>query len=206
MFDEQNRDVEFIPHKTDGLHQFGSLIGVHTSRRLVQQQQLGIRCQRSGDLQLALLSVGQAGGRLPRFSVQIEDLQQLHCLFIHGPLLHKIGGQTQNSRGRGVFHLVMQAHLHVVQHRHILEQTDILKCSCNTCFVDVNRLLTCNILAIQFDNSLIWLIHTCQKVEYRCFTGSVRSDQSVKFPFFDLHFKPVYCTQSSEGNGQIFYI
>ena len=87
-----------------------------------------------------------------------------------------------------------------------IEQTDILKCSCNTCFVDVNRLLTCNILAIQFDNSLIWLIHTCQKVEYRCFTGSVRSDQSVKFPFFDLHFKPVYCTQSSEGNGQIFYI
>ena len=57
VFDEQNRDVEFIPHKTDGLHQFGSLIGVHTSRRLVQQQQLGIRCQRSGDLQLALLSV-----------------------------------------------------------------------------------------------------------------------------------------------------
>ena len=108
VFDEQNRECRIYPHKTAVSIEFGTLIGVHASRRLVQQQQLGIRCQRSGDLQLALLSVGQAGGRLPRFSVQIEDLQQLHCLFIHGPLLHKIGGQTQNSRGRGVFHLVMQ--------------------------------------------------------------------------------------------------
>ena len=29
VFDEQNRDVEFIPHKTDGLHQFCLL---YTSR------------------------------------------------------------------------------------------------------------------------------------------------------------------------------
>ena len=39
VFDEQNRDVEFIPHKTDGLHQFGSLIAVSYTHLDVYKRQ-----------------------------------------------------------------------------------------------------------------------------------------------------------------------
>ena len=81
VFDEQNRDVEFIPHKTDGLHQFGSLIGVHASRRLVEQQQLRTGRQRAGNFKPALLAIRQSRRQLVLYIVKADDFQQLQRLF-----------------------------------------------------------------------------------------------------------------------------
>ena len=43
----------------------------------------------------------------------------------------------------------MQSDLYIVKHALILEQTDVLKCTRNTCLVDVDRFLSCDIRTIQ---------------------------------------------------------
>ena len=68
-----------------------------------------------------------------------------------------------------------------------MKQTDILKCSCNTCLADLNRMqLSGDVLPVQQDTSGIRLVYTGQQIEYRRFTGSVRSDQAVQLTFLEL--------------------
>ena len=81
--------------------------------------------------------------------------------------------------------MIVKSDLDVVKNRHILEQTDVLECSRDTCFVDLDRALTCDILSVQFDDTLGRFVYTCEKVEDCCFAGTVRSDQSLELTFFD---------------------
>ena len=48
------------------------LVGVHAGGRLVQQQQLRVRGQGAGNLQLALLAVGQLAGLDVGLLVQVQ--------------------------------------------------------------------------------------------------------------------------------------
>ena len=101
--------------------------------------------------------------------------------------------------------LIVQTGLYIIQHRHIFKQTDILKCSCNTGLVDINRMQRRNVLPVEQDTSGIRLVYTGQQIEYRLFTGSVRSDQSVQLTILNCNIKSVYRAKSAKGNAQIFY-
>ncbi len=64
------------------------------------------------------------------------------------------------------------------------KESNILECSCDSCFINIDNTFSGDILTIQLDNSLCWFVYTCEKVEYRCLTGTVWSDQSIKLAFF----------------------
>ena len=93
--------------------------------------------------------------------------------------------------------MVVQACLNIVQHCHILEKTDILEGTGNTCLVDVDRFLSCDIRTIQADSSLIRRIHTGKHIKYRRLAGTVRSDQTVKLSLLDGNMKIIYRTKAS---------
>ena len=59
VFDEQDSNAELVTDAAHRLHEFFRLIGVHAGGRFIQQQQFRVRCQSAGNLQLALLAVGQ---------------------------------------------------------------------------------------------------------------------------------------------------
>ena len=42
--------------------------------------------------------------------------------------------------------MIVKSYLYIVKHRHILEQTDVLECAGNSCFVDINGAFSRDIL------------------------------------------------------------
>ena len=96
--------------------------------------------------------------------------------------------------------MIVQSGLYIIQHRQILKQTDILKGSGNTGFIDIYGFLPCNILSVQDDTSVVRLVYTGQQIEYRGFTGSVRSDQAIKLPLLNTDMKCIYRPESAKGN------
>ena len=75
--------------------------------------------------------------------------------------------------------MIVKSYFYIVKNRHILEKTDILESSCDSGLVDLNGAFSGDVLAVQSDDSLCWFVYTCEKVEYRCLTGTVAS-----FPWF----------------------
>ena len=72
MLDQKDCHIELIPHKMDRFHQLFRLVRVHACRRLVEQQQLWIRCKCTRNLKLSLLSVWKIGGQETRLALQIK--------------------------------------------------------------------------------------------------------------------------------------
>lgn len=75
--------------------------------------------------------------------------------------------------------LVVKTYLNIVDYGQILEQTDVLKGSCNTVLIDFNVFASGNILAVQTDNAFIGLVNAGKKVEYGGLSGTVGTYQTV---------------------------
>ena len=101
--------------------------------------------------------------------------------------------------------MIVQPRLDVVQHRKLLEQTDILKGTGNAVLVDFNGLMSCNIFSVQPDKSLVRLIDAGQKIEYRRLPRAVGADQPVQLPFLDLKVEIIHSTEAAKGDRQIIY-
>ena len=101
--------------------------------------------------------------------------------------------------------MIVKAHFYIVQNSQVIEQTNVLEGSCNTMLVDINGFLAGNILSVQQNITICGLIYTCQQVEYGCFSGTVRSNESVELSLLNIQVEIIYCTQSAEGNAQITY-
>ena len=102
--------------------------------------------------------------------------------------------------------MVMKSYFNIIKNSQFFEKTDVLECSCNSGLTDLNIFLSCKILSVQKNLSRIRFIYSCQKVEYGCLTGTIWSNQSVKFFFLYLEVKVIYRTETSERNSKIFYI
>ncbi len=51
--------------------------------------------------------------------------------------------------------MIVKSYFYIVKNSHILEKTDILECSCNSGFVDLNGFFSCDVLAVQFNDSFL---------------------------------------------------
>lgn len=177
--------MEFLAHKADHIHQFPCLIRIHSRSRFIQKQKLRLRRQRSCNLQASLLTVR----KIRRFSVssffQIKHFQQLHGLLIHFFLHFPVSRETQDSLDSGIMMLIVKPHFYIIQNTQIFKETDILECSCDACFTDIDGLFPCDIFPVQDHLSCIRSVNSCQQVKDSCLTRSVGTDQPVKFFFFD---------------------
>ena len=102
--------------------------------------------------------------------------------------------------------MIMQTSLYIVQYGHIFKESNILECSCDSCFINIDNTSSGDILTIQLDNSLCWLINTCKKIKYGCFSGTVWSDQTIKLAFFDFQLKIIYSMKAAKLYGKIIYL
>ena len=102
--------------------------------------------------------------------------------------------------------MVMKSDLNIVKNRHILKQANVLESTRDTGFVDLDRTLSCDILSVKLDDTFCRFVYTCKKVENCCFTGTVRSDQTIQLTFFDGYIKSVNCTKTAELDSQMIYL
>jgi len=75
VFDQQHR-VSVVADRADQLDQRGLLARIEPGRRFVEAQQFGFGGQRAGDLQSALIAVGQVLGLLLAAMGDPDELQQ----------------------------------------------------------------------------------------------------------------------------------
>ncbi len=125
VLDEKDRLVELLADLADKLRQFQRLLRVHAGGRLVEQQQLRVRGQRTGNFKPPLLAIRQSRGQLVLYVVKADDFQQLQRLFALRSLLLMVGAE------RGGKNIGRAAHVHgrqdVFKNGHGLEQTNVLE-------------------------------------------------------------------------------
>ena len=76
VLDEQDGHVELVADAADELGELVRLLRVHAGSRLVEHQELRMRRQRAGDLQPALLAVGQRRRQLVLHILQTHDARE----------------------------------------------------------------------------------------------------------------------------------
>ena len=96
--------------------------------------------------------------------------------------------------------MVVQSYFYIIDYGQILEKPDILEGSCDTCLIDVDGLFAGDILAIQGNNSLCGFIYAGQQIKYGGFSGTIGTDQSIQFTFFNTDIKIIYRTKSAKRN------
>ena len=105
------------------------LVGVHARRGLVQQQQHRLAGQRAGDLQPALVAVGQVAWRRRSSPAgEADERQELARAHPGGLLLARPPRRRDRRRRSGCcLSLMCMPDEHVLERGHVLEQTDVLE-------------------------------------------------------------------------------
>ena len=201
---------------------------VHARRRLIQDQQAGVGGQRAGDLQPALLSVGQAAGLLAFLVRQPHDLQKLHRLPAHPGFLLAV--QAEGRRQKAAAGVHMLGDQDVFKDRQVAEQADILEGTGQTHLGDlVRRFAQCGLvgkffgvaaqvfplaaalgvlaqvgLAVQVQAAVGGGVYAGHRVKGRRLAGAVGSDQGNDLSLPDLHRKVVDSHYAAELHRDIF--
>ena len=133
MLDEENGHAEAVPDGVDALQQLRRLRGVHAGGRLIQQQHFHVRGQGPGNLQLALLAIGQAGGQHIGLILQMADGQKVHGLFRQGLFRPPVFGGAEGGVQQVVGDVLGKGGLHVFDDGHLPEQADVLEGAGHPC-------------------------------------------------------------------------
>ena len=225
VLDQEHRQVELVLDLLDELAQLLGLLGVHAGGGLVQQQQGRLRGQGPGDLQLALLAVGQGGGQLVAHVVQIDDPQQLVGVGAHLLLLLAVGAEDGGEQAGGL----AQVHggEHVVKHRHGFEQADVLEGAGDAQLGDIVRGMGHGLgilaavfagvelfhlapgivgdqqLVVEIDRAVGGLVHAGDGVEGGGLAGAVGADQGHDLALENFHGEIVHGDDAAELHGDV---
>ena len=205
MLDEQDRNIKPAADIAYRGHQLMGFGRVHTRGRLIQQQQLRLGCQRTRNLQLALLTVGQIARFALRQIIQSDHLEQLVRPLIHFCFFLPISGKAQD----GFHHIVMDRLIHgdfdIVNDRNILKQTNILEGTGNAHAGRLIGLFADDGAAFQLDGAGRGLINIGEHVEHCRLARAVRADQSDDLALVDRKINALNCFQTAEGNAEVFH-
>ena len=127
MLNEQNRNMEMVPHLTDHCHQLFRLLRIHAGRRLIQQKKLRLRRHGAGNLKTPLHPIRQVARFTVRRLIKVKDLQQFHCPFIEQMFLVAEFSGTEHRIQHRIGNMIVHPRLHIIQNRHVRKQTNILE-------------------------------------------------------------------------------
>ena len=97
----------------------------------------------------------------------------------------------------------MHAYLDIFQHRHGVEQTDVLKGTRNAEADDAAASQVIQLLAVEGDHACAWRIDTGDHVKDGGFTGAVGTDQAENFAFGHIEVEIVDGDESAEASGYL---
>ena len=203
MFDQQNRQLQFIPDPADHFHQFVRFLRVHARRRLVEQQQLGLGRQRPGDFQPALFAVRQVPGDFIAPVVEFEHLQAFQRLGFDLVLFRIIPADAQHRFRHAVFHVEMIGDLDIVQDRQVGEQPDVLEGPGDAPLRDLVGFETDQAFAVELHLARCRFIDAGHQVESGGLAGAVRADQADQLALVDFHIEVGDRFQTAELFGQL---
>ena len=99
MLDEEDRQAEFLLDPTDHFHEFLRLLRIHAGRRLIQEEELGLRGESPRDLKAPLCAVGQVLREFVRLLFEVEDGEKLLRLLFYFALFLEIPAKAKHGFG-----------------------------------------------------------------------------------------------------------
>ncbi len=170
----------------------------HALRGLVQQHQLGVECQRGGNLQRALAAVRQLHRLGLREAAQVDLLQQRHGFVVE--CVQAGLGLPEMEAGA---QLALQADAHVLQHGEVREHGRDLERSHHAGARHLGCLVAGDVLALVEDLARGHGQELGEQVEHGRLAGPVGADQRVDGASPDLEIDLVDRDKSLEIAGEI---
>ena len=173
---------------------------IHTCRRLIKKQKLRISSKRTGNFKLSLFTVRKVAGKIVSFLIKVKYLENFFCLVSHSDLCIIVLRQLYHA-DKGValkLGLIVESYKNVSDNAHIIEKTDILEGSCNALVIDLFLSFARQILTVKVKCACCRLVNTCEEVENRRFTGTVRADKTIYLTFFNLQINILNRFKSAE--------
>ena len=119
------------------------------------------------------------------------------------PFLLPVGGQAENAAEHPIPNVVVEAQLHVILHREVVKQADVLKGTGNARPVHLDGVHAVGVLAVQEDSAPCGLIDLGEQVEHSGLARAVGADQARDLRAADGHIKLVDGGESAEINAQV---
>ena len=148
--------AEFLPH-----------LGIDRRKGFVQQQQLGIRCQSTGECHTLPLTAGKLAGIPPLQSPKSDQVYQFH---------HTAGN------GFPVYFLNLQAKGDVVIHSHVPEQRVVLEHKSNATLARRNVI---DHFSVNADLTAVGVFQTGDHAENGGFAAAAGSQQTNQLSLFN---------------------
>ena len=190
--------MEAVADAADQLLELVGLGGIHACGGLVQQKQARLGGQRPGDLQLALLAVGQGARQFVLQVGQAHVLQQLVGALVHGLHLPAIARGAQRCGHPVALEPHVLGQVHVLGHRQRRKQADVLKGAGDALLRDAVGLQPRDVLCVQRDHAAGGLVDPRDHVEGGGLTRAVGADQGHDLPVADTHAQVVDRNQAAE--------
>ena len=99
--------------------------------------------------------------------------------------------------------MVVQSDLDVVDDGHLVEEADILEGTGDAVLVDLRRLVSGDVLAVELNDSRRRLVDACQHVEDGRLAGAVRPDEAVELALLYMQLKIIDGQKTTEADTQI---
>lgn len=126
MLDDEDGDALVADGEDQFLGGLG-LLGVHARGGLVQEEQARLAGQGAGDLQLALLAVGEVAGEVVALVGETGELQEFHRRLVGLALGLLEAGPAQEGRPEPFLGAGVAADEDVLQDGHVGEEPDVLE-------------------------------------------------------------------------------
>ena len=178
VFDQQDRQLQVVPHRPHELRQRLGFLRVHAGRRLVEQQQSRPGRQRPGDLHPPLVSVRQVRGEPVEDGLTQADVgQQLAGVLARLEFLAAHPGWPEDRPEEPGPHPRVVPDHHVLDGRHRAEQADVLKGPGDAVLGDDVRPRVRDVSLAEQDPALGRPVQPGQHVEQSGLPRPVRADQ-----------------------------
>src|ERR1043166_3203413 len=178
VLDQQHGDLKFLFHELDQLHQLLFLARIHSGGRLVQEQKLWSRRQRTDDLQPALIAVGQTLALHVAQIFEFEYLQDVEHLVADLALFLVEGSTTPEGMGDSMFQMHRERGPHVVVNRQRREEANVLECARHAARRDGRSLPADERLPAELDRAGSRFVNSRDNVEDGSLAGAVGADKA----------------------------
>ena len=178
VLDEQNGDAQLIAQPANELGRLRGLARVHARGRLVEQEQLGFTGQRAGNLQPALIAVGQVARQCIALAAQAHEVQQIPGIALRLLLLPPGAGRADDGAHPRGLQVGFAADHDVLDGRHIAEEADILEGARDAALGNLEGLQSVEGLAVEVDFPFVDLVETGDAVEKGGLARAVGADNA----------------------------
>ena len=178
VLDEQDGELQVVAHLADEADELQRFLRVHPRGGLVEEQELGLRRERTGDLEAPLIAVREVPCVVVVTAGEPAVVEQLRCPLMRFALLAPDPPRAQDAPDDPALQAAMHPDEDVLERRHLLKEADVLERPADAALGGGVWRRTGDVPAVEDDAARGRLVDAGDHVEERRLAGAVGPDQA----------------------------